>query len=56
MNLKKIAAWILLVVLLVTPFINWRLGAVLWLCAWIIYVLQLAINSWQRRQPPPPEN
>lgn len=26
--------------LLGVPFINWRLGAVLWMCAWLVFILQ----------------
>ena len=37
---RKIAAAILLVLLLIVPFINWRLGAVLWMCAWLVFILQ----------------
>ncbi len=39
-RIKKISAVILLVVLIGVPFINWRLGAVLWMCAWLIFILQ----------------
>ena len=37
---RKIATWILLFLLLVVPFFNWRLGALFWLCAWIIFITQ----------------
>lgn len=49
---KKAITWIILVVLVVTPFVNWRLGAVIWLCAWIIYVVQISLSSFQRRNSP----
>ena len=38
--IRKIGAAIILVLLLVVPFFNWRLGAVLWMCAWLTYVCQ----------------
>ena len=37
---RKIGAWIILILLLVVPFFNWRLGAVLWMCAWLVYIIQ----------------
>jgi len=37
---RKIFAVILLVLLLVVPFINWKLGAVFWMSAWIVYIFQ----------------
>jgi len=37
---RKIFAFILLVVLIGVPFINWRLGAVLWMCVWLIFIFQ----------------
>lgn len=52
MTCKKIVVWILLIILIVSPFINWRVGAVIWLCAWIMYVLQMAISALQSRKPP----
>lgn len=38
--LRKIGVWILLVLLLVVPFFHWRTGAVLWLCAWLVFIGQ----------------
>lgn len=43
---RKIFAGILLVLLIVVPFINWQLGAVLWMCAWLVYIFQ---NLFSRR-------
>ncbi len=40
----KIGALILLILLLVVPFINWRLGALLWMCAWVTYICQGVFN------------
>ena len=37
---RKIGAWIILILLLVVPFINWRVGALLWMCAWLVYIIQ----------------
>ena len=46
--LRKTIAAILLVVLIGVPFINWRLGAVLWMCAWLVFIFQklFARPSW----------
>ena len=43
--IRKISALILLFLLLVVPFINWRLGAVLWMCAWVTYICQGVFNK-----------
>ena len=37
---RKIFAIILLIVLIGVPFMNWRLGAVLWMCVWLIFIFQ----------------
>ena len=37
---KKIMAVILLVLLVVVPFLDWRLGAVLWMSAWLTFIFQ----------------
>jgi len=46
---RKILAVILLFLLLVLPFINWRFGAFLWMCAWLTYIFQnlFARNKWK---------
>jgi len=46
---RKFFAIILLVLLLVVPFINWRLGAVFWMCAWLIFIMQklFSQNNWK---------
>ena len=38
--MRRIAAGILLVMLLLIPFIDWRLGAVMWMSAWLVFILQ----------------
>ena len=43
---RKILAGILLTLLIVVPFINWQLGAVLWMCAWLVFIFQ---NIFSRR-------
>lgn len=43
---RKVLAGILLVLLIGVPFINWRLGAVLWMCAWLVFLFQ---NIFARR-------
>jgi hypothetical protein len=37
---RKIFAIILLVLLIGLPFIDWKLGALLWMCAWLIFIFQ----------------
>jgi ABC-type transport system involved in cytochrome bd biosynthesis fused ATPase/permease subunit len=37
---RKIFAAILLVLLIGLPFIDWKLGAVLWMCAWLVFIFQ----------------
>ena len=41
-------AFILLFLLIVVPFIDWRLGAVMWLCAWLVFIFQniFSRHSW----------
>jgi hypothetical protein len=41
---RKIGAWALLILLIVVPFLNWRLGALLWMCAWVTYICQSLFN------------
>lgn len=53
---KKIAAWLLLVILLVVPFVNWRVGAVIWLCAWLTYISQMAISGLRNRKSSPEDD
>ena len=51
---RKLFAVILLLLLVVVPFIDWKLGAVLWMCAWLVFIFQnlLPGNKWR----PPNEN
>jgi ABC-type transport system involved in cytochrome bd biosynthesis fused ATPase/permease subunit len=45
---RKIFAAILLVLLIGLPFINWKLGAVLWICAWLVFIFQnLLGHHWK---------
>ena len=37
---RKFFAVILLIILIGVPFWNWRLGAVLWMCAWLVFIFQ----------------
>ena len=43
--IRRLAAAAILAALLLTPFFNWRLGAVLWLCAWFVYLVQITIGN-----------
>jgi hypothetical protein len=51
---RKIFAAILLVLLIGVPFIDWKVGAVLWMCAWLVFIFQNLFprHNWQ----PGPEN
>lgn len=47
--LRRVSAAIALLLLLVTPFLNWRLGAFFWLWAMLFYVYQ-GLFGRRRRQ------
>jgi hypothetical protein len=51
--IRRIAAAILLLVLLVVPFLNWQVGLLLWLCAWIMFILGKLFDrkSWKLGGP-----
>ncbi len=51
---RKISAVILLFFLLVVPFLNWRLGAILWMSAWLVYIFQnlLSGKEWKFGENP----
>lgn len=38
--MRRVYAIIVLFLLLVVPFLNWRVGAVLWLIAWSAFLLK----------------
>ena len=38
--IRKISAWVILAILLVVPFFNWKLGALFWMCAWLVFICQ----------------
>ena len=37
---RRILAVILLILLIGVPFWDWKLGAVLWMCAWLVFIFQ----------------
>lgn len=37
---RKILAGIMLCLLIVVPFLDWRLGAVMWMSAWLVFIFQ----------------
>ena len=47
--LRRVSAAIVLLLLLVTPFFNWRLGAFFWLWAMLFYVYQGLFGRRRRR-------
>jgi len=48
---RKLFAVILLVLLLGVPFINWKLGALLWMCAWLTYIFQNMFSRTKWKLP-----
>jgi hypothetical protein len=46
---RKIGAIIILFLLLVVPFLNWRIGAILWMSAWLTYIFQGLAKGWAFR-------
>ena len=45
---RKFFAVILLILLIVVPFIDWKLGAVMWMCAWLVFIFQniFSTDKW----------
>ncbi len=45
---RKLFAVILLILLIIVPFIDWRLGAVMWMCVWLVFIFQnlLSRQTW----------
>ena len=48
-TIRKFFAVILLVLLIGLPFIDWKLGAVLWMCAWLIFIFQKLFPKYNWR-------
>ena len=46
---RRILAAILLIILIGVPFLDWRLGAVLWMCAWLVFIFQNLYSSRNRK-------
>ena len=48
-TLRKFSAVVLLVLLIGVPFVDWKLGAVLWMCAWLVFIFQNLFpkHKWQ---------
>ena len=44
---RPVLGWLML---LFVPFLNWRLGAVIWMCAFLVYIIQLALGSRGKRE------
>ena len=42
---KRIFAGIILFMLIVIPFLDWRLGAVMWMSAWLTFIFQKLFNK-----------
>ncbi len=49
----KFSAWVILILLVVVPFFNWRLGASFWMCALLVYICQQVFsgNPFRLRRP-----
>jgi len=46
---RRIFAAILLTILIGVPFWDWKLGAVLWMCAWLVFIFQNLYSSRNRK-------
>jgi len=46
---RRILAANLLVILIGVPFLDWKLGAVLWMCAWLVFILQNLYSGRNRK-------
>jgi hypothetical protein len=48
---RRILAATLLVLLIGVPFLDWKLGAVLWMCAWLVFIFQnlYSNHNWKFR-------
>ena len=46
---RRIFAAILLVILIGAPFLDWKLGAVLWMSAWLVFIFQNLYSGHTRR-------
>ena len=46
---RKIFAAVILLLLVGVPFIDWKVGAVLWMCAWLVFIFQnlLPKHDWK---------
>ena len=51
-DIRRISAAILLVILIGVPFWDWKLGAVLWMCAWLVFIFQNLYHrhNWKFRE------
>lgn len=47
---RRIFAAFLLVALIGVPFLDWKLGAVLWMSAWLVFIFQ-SLYSGHTREP-----
>jgi hypothetical protein len=46
--IRKVSAAVILIMLIIVPFLNFQLGAVLWMCAWLIFIFQnLHKGQWK---------
>jgi len=46
---RRVFAAILLVILIGVPFLDWKLGAVLWMSAWLVFIFQNLYSGPTRR-------
>jgi hypothetical protein len=49
----KFCAWIILFLLLVVPFFNWRLGATFWMCALLVFICRQVFSANPFKIDPP---
>ena len=48
-TIRRISAAILLVLLIGVPFLDWKLGAVLWMSAWLVFIFQNLYSGHTRK-------
>lgn len=48
-TMRKFFAATLLIILIGVPFWDWKLGAVLWMCAWLVFIFQNMYSGNNRK-------
>jgi len=48
-TIRRVSAAILLLILICVPFWDWKLGAVLWMSAWLVFIFQNLYSGHTRK-------